>query len=80
MKQTLYIFDIFQTGTLVYLLERSRNTLHFFNMHPLLFLIFPQVNDIAFHPVHFCSLATVGSDGKFSFWDRDARTKLKVRT
>ncbi|XP_073258096.1 mRNA export factor-like isoform X2 [Porites lutea] len=35
------------------------------------------VNDIAFHPVHFCSLATVGSDGKFSFWDRDARTKLK---
>ena len=37
-----------------------------------------QVNDIAFHPVHFCLLATVGSDGKFSFWDKDARTKLKV--
>lgn len=39
-----------------------------------------QVNDIAFHPVHFCLLATVGSDGKFSFWDKDARTKLKVST
>ena len=39
-----------------------------------------QVNDIAFHPVHFCLLATVGSDGKFSFWDKDARTKLKVCT
>lgn len=36
------------------------------------------VNDIAFHPVHFCLLATVGSDGKFSFWDKDARTKLKT--
>ena len=38
--------------------------------------IFP-VNDIAFHPVHG-TLATVGSDGRFSFWDKDARTKLKV--
>ncbi|XP_077495628.1 ribonucleic acid export 1 [Amblyomma americanum] len=35
------------------------------------------VNDIAFHPVHM-TLATVGSDGKFSFWDKDARTKLKT--
>jgi len=35
------------------------------------------VNDIAFHPVHG-TLATVGSDGKFSFWDKDARTKLKT--
>ncbi|KAK9892253.1 hypothetical protein WA026_019054 [Henosepilachna vigintioctopunctata] len=34
------------------------------------------VNDIAFHPVHG-TLATVGSDGSFSFWDKDARTKLK---
>lgn len=34
------------------------------------------VNDIAFHPVHG-TLATVGSDGTFSFWDKDARTKLK---
>lgn len=34
------------------------------------------VNDIAFHPVHG-TLATVGSDGRFSFWDKDARTKLK---
>lgn len=38
--------------------------------------IFP-VNDIAFHPVHG-TLATVGSDGRFSFWDKDARTKLKT--
>ncbi|XP_065332482.1 protein Rae1 [Cloeon dipterum] len=35
------------------------------------------VNDIVFHPVHG-TLATVGSDGKFSFWDKDARTKLKT--
>lgn len=34
------------------------------------------VNDIAFHPIHG-TLATVGSDGTFSFWDKDARTKLK---
>ena len=39
-------------------------------------LILLQVNDIAFHPVHG-TLATVGSDGSFSFWDKDARTKLK---
>ena len=35
------------------------------------------VNDIAFHPQHM-TLATVGGDGKFSFWDKDARTKLKT--
>lgn len=35
------------------------------------------VNDISFHPVHG-TLATVGSDCKFSFWDKDARTKLKT--
>ena len=35
------------------------------------------VNDIAFHP-HHGTLATVGSDGRFSFWDKDARTKLKT--
>ncbi|XP_060525408.1 protein Rae1 [Cylas formicarius] len=35
------------------------------------------VNDIAFHPVHG-TLATVGADGSFSFWDKDARTKLKA--
>jgi mRNA export factor len=35
------------------------------------------VNDIAFHPV-YNTLATVGSDGKFSFWDKDNRTKLKT--
>lgn len=35
------------------------------------------VNDIAFHPVHG-TLATVGSDSRFSFWNKDARTKLKT--
>lgn len=30
------------------------------------------VNDIAFHPLYM-TLATVGSDGKFSFWDKDNR-------
>ena len=29
------------------------------------------VNDIAFHPTH-TTLATVGADGKYSFWDKDA--------
>lgn len=38
--------------------------------------IFP-VNDIAFHPMHG-TLATVGSDNRYSFWDKDARTKLKT--
>lgn len=41
------------------------------------FLPSTQVNDISFHP-QFGTFATVGSDGKFSFWDKDARTKLKV--
>lgn len=36
-----------------------------------------QVNSIAFHPEHG-TLATAGSDGKFSFWDKDSRTKLKT--
>ena len=35
------------------------------------------VNDIALHP-HHGTLSTVGSDGRFSFWDKDARTKLKT--
>ena len=35
------------------------------------------MNDITFHPVHG-TLSTVGSDGRFSFWDKDARTKLKT--
>ena len=35
------------------------------------------MNSIAFHPVHG-TLSTVGSDGRFSFWDKDARTKLKT--
>ncbi|CAG0886452.1 unnamed protein product [Cyprideis torosa] len=38
--------------------------------------IYP-VNDIKFHPAHG-TLVTVGSDGKFSFWDKDSRTKLKT--
>ncbi|KAL3309858.1 hypothetical protein Ciccas_011584 [Cichlidogyrus casuarinus] len=36
--------------------------------------VFP-VNDIVFHPIHG-TLATVGSDGRYAFWDKDARTKL----
>jgi mRNA export factor len=36
-----------------------------------------QVNDIKFHPSHG-TLATVGSDGRYCFWDKDARTKLKT--
>ncbi|KAG9510625.1 mRNA export factor, partial [Fragariocoptes setiger] len=35
------------------------------------------VNDIAFHPEHG-TMATVGSDGRYSFWDKDARTRLKM--
>ncbi|KAL4655258.1 mRNA export factor-like isoform X2 [Arapaima gigas] len=35
------------------------------------------VNGISFHPVHG-TLATVGSDGRFNFWDKGARTKLKT--
>eukprot|EP00800_Vazella_pourtalesii_P008605 TRINITY_DN22342_c0_g1_i1.p1 TRINITY_DN22342_c0_g1~~TRINITY_DN22342_c0_g1_i1.p1 ORF type:complete len:358 (-),score=62.72 TRINITY_DN22342_c0_g1_i1:236-1282(-) len=35
------------------------------------------VNDISVHPVHG-TLATVGSDCKFSYWDKNARTKLKT--
>ena len=35
------------------------------------------MNDISFHPVHG-TLSTVGSDGRYSFWDKDARTKLKT--
>ncbi|RZF40514.1 hypothetical protein LSTR_LSTR000393 [Laodelphax striatellus] len=35
------------------------------------------VNDVKFHPVHESTLATVGSDGVFSFWDKEKRTKLK---
>ncbi|CAF3522790.1 unnamed protein product [Rotaria sp. Silwood1] len=36
-----------------------------------------SVNDIAIHPIHG-TLATVGSDGRYSFWDKDERTKLKT--
>lgn len=31
---------------------------------------------MAFHPLHG-TLATVGSDGRYAFWDKDARTKLR---
>ena len=33
------------------------------------------VNFIKFHP-EFQTLVTAGSDGKFTFWDKDYRTKL----
>ncbi|KAE9420498.1 hypothetical protein Angca_003019 [Angiostrongylus cantonensis] len=35
------------------------------------------VNDIVFHPQHN-TLVTIGSDGRYSMWDKDARTKLKT--
>lgn len=35
-----------------------------------------SINDIAFHPV-YGTFATCGSDGKFVFWDKDARNRLK---
>lgn len=35
------------------------------------------VNCIAFHPVHG-TFATAGSDGTYSFWDRDSRQRLKA--
>lgn len=35
------------------------------------------VNTIAFHPIHG-TLATGGSDGRYGFWDKDARTKQKT--
>lgn len=35
------------------------------------------VNSIAFHLV-YGTLTTVGSDGHFSFWDKDATTKIKT--
>lgn len=40
-------------------------------------ILIVQVNDIKFHPVHG-TLATVGSDGRYSFWDKDVRIKLKT--
>ncbi|RCN53143.1 hypothetical protein ANCCAN_00696 [Ancylostoma caninum] len=36
-----------------------------------------RVNDIVFHPQHN-TLVTIGSDGRYSMWDKDARTKLKT--
>ncbi|VEL12411.1 unnamed protein product [Protopolystoma xenopodis] len=35
-----------------------------------------KVNDMAFHPIHG-TLATVGSDGRYMFWDKDSRTKIR---
>ena len=35
------------------------------------------VNGIAFHPIHH-TFATIGSDGRYSFWDKDSRTRLKT--
>ena len=36
-----------------------------------------SVNDIVFHP-QYMTLATVGSDGKFSFWDKDNRLIINI--
>ncbi|CAB3408495.1 unnamed protein product [Caenorhabditis bovis] len=35
------------------------------------------VNAICFHPQHG-TIVTLGSDGRYSMWDKDARTKLKT--
>ncbi|GMM31330.1 RNA export factor [Martiniozyma asiatica (nom. inval.)] len=35
------------------------------------------LNSIVFHPVHG-TFATAGSDGSFSFWDKDSRHRLKA--
>lgn len=48
-----------------------------FLYHVSFFIFMFQVNDIKFHPVHG-TLATVGSDGRYSFWDKDVRIKLKT--
>jgi mRNA export factor len=34
------------------------------------------LKDLAFHPQHG-TFATAGSDGKFVFWDKDRRERLK---
>ena len=36
-----------------------------------------SVNDIKFHPKHG-TMATAGSDGAFTFWDKDKRSKMKT--
>ncbi|CAJ0962690.1 unnamed protein product, partial [Mesorhabditis belari] len=38
--------------------------------------IYP-VNDVCLHPT-YGTLLTIGSDGRYSMWDKDARTKLKT--
>ncbi|XP_041992052.1 protein RAE1-like isoform X1 [Salvia splendens] len=35
-----------------------------------------SVNSLNFHPIHH-TFATTGSDGTFSFWDKDNKTRLK---
>ncbi|KAF9585652.1 hypothetical protein BGW38_001370 [Lunasporangiospora selenospora] len=35
------------------------------------------INAISFHPI-FGTFATAGSDGSFTFWDKDSKQKLKV--
>jgi len=37
-----------------------------------------SVNDIDFHPQATSAFSTAGSDGVVSFWDRDARVRLKT--
>ncbi|KAI8888432.1 WD40 repeat-like protein [Backusella circina FSU 941] len=36
-----------------------------------------SVNDVNFHPLHG-TFSTCGSDGTFSFWDKDSRQRLKA--
>ncbi|KAF9897818.1 hypothetical protein BX616_004935 [Lobosporangium transversale] len=37
-----------------------------------------SVNSINWHPIHQRVFTTAGSDGVFSFWDRDGKMKLKA--
>lgn len=66
------VIKIFTRFVLFFLGAKLNSLIIKFTLTPRWF----KVNDIAFHPVHG-TLATVGSDGTFSFWDKDARTKLK---
>ena len=76
----LFLFFFLEVIIVLKFVVSSAYRISFFFLIILLNLIFLpvfQVNDICFHPT-YGTLATVGSDGRISFWDKDARTKLKT--
>lgn len=86
--QRTYLKTFLKTQSNLYLVEKPLSFVFTVRIQPCIvsfpwvmfytaFFMILQVNGIAFHPVHG-TLATVGSDGRFSFWDKDARTKLKT--